>query len=151
MEAPSYPAPPDPNVTAAAQTQSNKETAVANANMNRIDQYTPQGSTPYQVVGTNADGTPNIGRIRSSPRRNSKFITQTSRPARTSGRLARISRSASADFWRPRSILTRRLTTSFPTLLASASIRCGIRITSAKRPNCSTRESGSGRTPMTAQ
>jgi len=58
LEAPSYPAPPDPNVTAAAQTQSNKETAVANANLNRIDQYTPQGSTTYQVVGTNDDGTP---------------------------------------------------------------------------------------------
>ena len=58
MEAPSYPAPPDPKETAAAQTLSNKETAVANANLNRIDQYTPQGSTTYQVVGTNADGTP---------------------------------------------------------------------------------------------
>jgi len=58
MEAPAYPTPPDPAQTAAAQTQSNKETAVANANLNRIDQFTPQGNTTYQVTGTNADGTP---------------------------------------------------------------------------------------------
>lgn len=58
IEAPSYPTPPDPAVTAAAQTASNKETAVANANLNRFDQNSPQGSVKYTVVGTNADGTP---------------------------------------------------------------------------------------------
>lgn len=58
MEAPSYPTPPDPKETAAAQTTSNKETAVANANLNRINQYTPQGSVEYTKIGTNEDGTP---------------------------------------------------------------------------------------------
>jgi hypothetical protein len=58
LDAPSAPTPPDPVATAAAQTQSNKETAVANANLNRYNQYGPQGSVEWQVVGTNADGTP---------------------------------------------------------------------------------------------
>lgn len=52
------PSPPDPAATGAAQTQSNKETAVANANLNRVDQYSPLGSNTYQVTGTNPDGTP---------------------------------------------------------------------------------------------
>lgn len=58
MDAPDYPAPPDPAATAAAQAASNKETAIANANLNRVDQYGPQGSVQYQVIGTNEDGTP---------------------------------------------------------------------------------------------
>ena len=55
---PSAPAAPDPVATAQAQTASNKETAIANANLNRINQYTPQGSLEFNVTGTNADGTP---------------------------------------------------------------------------------------------
>lgn len=52
------PNPPNAAATAAAQTQSNKDTAIANANLNRIDQYSPLGSSTYQVTGTNDDGTP---------------------------------------------------------------------------------------------
>lgn len=55
---PAPPPAPDPNVVSAAQTASNVATATANANLNRIDQYTPYGNLTYQVVGTNADGTP---------------------------------------------------------------------------------------------
>lgn len=58
MDSPDIPAPPDPAKTAAAQTASNKETAVANANLNRVDQYTPFGSSTYKITGTNPDGTP---------------------------------------------------------------------------------------------
>lgn len=43
---------------AQAQTQQNKETAIAQANLSRINQYTPYGNLTYQVVGTNSDGTP---------------------------------------------------------------------------------------------
>jgi hypothetical protein len=57
-KAPKPPPPPDPNVVAAAQTKSNKETAVANAYLNRVDQTNPFGSSQYTVVGTNPDGTP---------------------------------------------------------------------------------------------
>jgi hypothetical protein len=55
---PKAPAAPDPVATAQAQTQMNKESAVAQANLNRIDQYTPQGNLTYERTGTNADGTP---------------------------------------------------------------------------------------------
>jgi len=56
--APSAPAAPDPAKTAEAQGAANKETAVATANMNRINQYTPTGSSVYTQIGTNEDGTP---------------------------------------------------------------------------------------------
>ena len=52
------PAPPDPKVVAEAQTKSNKETAIANAYLNRVDQTSPFGTSTYQVTGTNPDGTP---------------------------------------------------------------------------------------------
>lgn len=54
----SPPAAPDPTVTAQAQTASNKDTAIANAELNRVNQYTPYGSSTYQVTGNNPDGTP---------------------------------------------------------------------------------------------
>lgn len=55
---PSAPPPPDPFKTAQAQAGVNKEAAITQANLNRIDQYTPQGSITYTQTGTNADGTP---------------------------------------------------------------------------------------------
>lgn len=55
---PKAPAAPDPVATANAQAQMNKETAVAQANLNRIDQYTPTGNMVYSQIGTNDDGTP---------------------------------------------------------------------------------------------
>jgi hypothetical protein len=55
---PAAPTPPDPVATAAAQSQYNREAAIAQANLNRIDQVTPQGSISYSQIGTNADGTP---------------------------------------------------------------------------------------------
>ena len=54
----SRPPAPDPVKTAEAQTQSNKETAIANANLNRFNQFGPQGSVTWKVTGTNPDGTP---------------------------------------------------------------------------------------------
>jgi hypothetical protein len=58
MESPQAPTPPDPERTAAAQTTSNRETAVANAYLNRVNQMTPQGSVQWNVTGYNPDGTP---------------------------------------------------------------------------------------------
>lgn len=55
---PSIPAPPDPNVVAQAQTASNKETAITNADLNRISQNTPYGSLSYEVNGTSPSGNP---------------------------------------------------------------------------------------------
>lgn len=55
---PKAPTPPDPVATAQAQSTMNKESAVAQANLNRVNQYTPEGSTEYTRIGTNEDGTP---------------------------------------------------------------------------------------------
>lgn len=55
---PAAPPPPDPVATAAAQSQYNKDAAITQANLNRIDQQTPQGSVTYDTIGTNSDGTP---------------------------------------------------------------------------------------------
>ena len=48
---PSMPAPPDPVETANAQAAANKETAITQAQLNMIDQYTPYGSLVYTPVG----------------------------------------------------------------------------------------------------
>lgn len=53
---PVAPAAPDPTATAAAQEQTNIGSAIAQANLNRINQNTPQGSLSY-TQDTNADGT----------------------------------------------------------------------------------------------
>lgn len=55
---PKAPAAPDPVVTANAQTASNKETAIANAQLGQVNQYTPYGSLEYTQRGTTADGIP---------------------------------------------------------------------------------------------
>lgn len=48
----SPPQPPDPNVTSAAQTTSNVNTAVANAILGNTNQRTPTGSLTYNQIGT---------------------------------------------------------------------------------------------------
>lgn len=55
---PAAPAAPDPIATAQAQSQYNEKAAITQANLNRIDQVTPQGSISYDQIGTNSDGTP---------------------------------------------------------------------------------------------
>jgi hypothetical protein len=55
---PKPPPAPDPNVVAAAQTQQNKDTAIANAALNRIDQITPWGNLTYTQNGVDANGIP---------------------------------------------------------------------------------------------
>lgn len=58
MSKPSAPKAPDPVATAQAQTASNIASATSNAELNRIDQTSPLGSSTYQVTGKNPDGTP---------------------------------------------------------------------------------------------
>ena len=54
--APAPPAPPDPVETARAQGAINKETAIAQAKLNMIDEYTPYGSSVYTARGPKEDG-----------------------------------------------------------------------------------------------
>ena len=55
---PKQPTPPDPGATAAAQAAANKEAAIAQANINMVNQYTPYGTLEYAQRGTSPDGTP---------------------------------------------------------------------------------------------
>lgn len=56
----SAPSAPDPYATAAAQTQSNKDTAGYNAALNRVSTYTPYGNLVYSTNGTDpTTGAPN--------------------------------------------------------------------------------------------
>jgi hypothetical protein len=53
MDMPSgTPKTPDPYATAAAQTQTNKDTAGYNAALNRVNQSSPFGSSTYSITGT---------------------------------------------------------------------------------------------------
>ena len=54
----SAPPAPDPVKTANAQAAANKETAIAQSQLNMVNQYTPNGSLEYTQRGTSADGTP---------------------------------------------------------------------------------------------
>jgi hypothetical protein len=55
---PVYTPAPDPYAAAGAQTASNKETAIANAGINMVNQYTPEGKLEYSTNGLWGDGTP---------------------------------------------------------------------------------------------
>lgn len=52
VKGPKTPPPPDPKETAAAQTGTNVATAIANANLQNINQVTPDGSLTYDQTGT---------------------------------------------------------------------------------------------------
>lgn len=49
---------PDPKVVSDLQTQSNQQTAAYNAALNRVNTYTPQGSSVFNQTGTDASGAP---------------------------------------------------------------------------------------------
>lgn len=55
---PSAPPQIDPQATARAQSTANRETAITQANLNMLNQYTPTGSLEFTQRGTAADGTP---------------------------------------------------------------------------------------------
>lgn len=54
----SAPAPPDPARTAAAQATANKETAIAEKQLNMVNQFTPYGSLEYRHTDWGPDRTP---------------------------------------------------------------------------------------------
>lgn len=55
---PKAPEAPDPRVVASAQTQQNKDTAIYNAALNRVNQVTPWGNLTYTQNGVDANGIP---------------------------------------------------------------------------------------------
>lgn len=52
VSTPKAPTPPDPTQTAAAQTATNVDTAIANAGLSHTNQVTPDGSLTYNVTGS---------------------------------------------------------------------------------------------------
>lgn len=60
MNKPKAQAVPDPAATVAAQSASNKDTAITQAQLNSVNQVTPDGSLTYSQNGTWADGTPRL-------------------------------------------------------------------------------------------
>ena len=88
MGKPSAPQAPDPATTAAAQTQSNVQTATANAALNRVNQYTPYGSSVYSITGTNADGTPNYSQTTSLSPQQQQLLDMTQQGEQTLGQTA---------------------------------------------------------------
>lgn len=85
---PTAPAAPDPVATANAQAQANTQAAITQANLNRIDQYTPQGSITYSQIGTNADGTPKFAQTQSYSPEQQALYNQQNQIAQSLGGLA---------------------------------------------------------------
>lgn len=96
---PKAPAAPDPVATAQAQGQMNRETAITQANLNRIDQVTPEGSIRYTQIGTNADGTPQYQQTQTYSPEQQALYNQQNQVAQGLGNLAidNISRVADAQ------------------------------------------------------
>jgi hypothetical protein len=63
----SPPPPPDPKVTAGAQTANNIGTAIANNTMGMVNQVTPDGSLTYSQTGTQEWRDPNTGEVYKLP------------------------------------------------------------------------------------
>lgn len=67
MAKPKSPTPPDPNVTAGAQTANNVTTSLANTQLGQVNQITPQGSLTYEQTGSNSFTDPNTGNVYDLP------------------------------------------------------------------------------------
>lgn len=84
----SAPAAPDPAATAAAQGAVNKETAIAQANMNRINQVTPYGSLTYNQIGTNSDNTPQYQATTTLSPQQQAMLNETQTAGQKTGQIA---------------------------------------------------------------
>jgi hypothetical protein len=67
MGKPKAPAPPDPKQTAGAQTSQNIGTAIAQQQLNNVNQVTPDGSLTYNQSGNHAYTDPNTGQVHNIP------------------------------------------------------------------------------------
>jgi hypothetical protein len=67
MSKPSAPAPPDPKQTSAAQTGTSVATAIANSNLNNVNQITPNGNLTFNQSGSYTMHDPYTGQDYSLP------------------------------------------------------------------------------------
>ena len=68
MGKPKAPKPADPKVTASAQTATNIGTAVAQGNLNNVNQVTPYGNLSFDQTGSYKYSDPNSGEVHDIPR-----------------------------------------------------------------------------------
>lgn len=94
---PSAPAAPDPVATANAQASANKDAAITQANLNRINQVTPQGSINYSQTGTNSDGTPQYTQTQTYSPEQQALYNQQNSIAQSLGSLAQNNVQRVAD------------------------------------------------------
>ncbi len=72
----SAPPPPDPYATAAAQGAANQKAAIAQQELNMVDQYTPYGTVRYQYAGTTGSGNPRYRAVQSLSPTQQKIFDQ---------------------------------------------------------------------------
>lgn len=96
---PQAPAAPDPVATANAQGAANTKAAITQANLNRIDQVTPNGALTYSQIGTNPDGTPRYQQTQTYSPEQQALYDQQNKIAQSLGGLAQdnIGRVAGAQ------------------------------------------------------
>ena len=82
------PAAIDPVQTARAQSSANKETAIAQANLNMVNQYTPGGSLEYSQRGLAADGTPQYAATQTLTPQNQRIFDLTQNASEQYGQTA---------------------------------------------------------------
>lgn len=118
---PTPPSPPDPNVVAQAQTTSNKETAITNADLNRIGQNTPYGSLSYEITGTSPNGNPQYTQnVTLSPEQQQLYNKQTTgQNTLADTALGRLS-NLQQNFATPFSLRNDPTTTDFGTQIKNA-------------------------------
>lgn len=78
----------DPVQTANAQSAANKDTAVAQANLNMVNQYTPGGSLEYSQRGVAADGTPQYAATQTLTPQNQRIFDLTQNASEQYGQTA---------------------------------------------------------------
>lgn len=96
-KAPSPPAAPDPAATAQAQATANKEAAIAQAQINQVNQYTPYGSLEYTQRGTAEDGTPQYSATQTLSDEQQQILDQQNTAALKYGQTANQQLSSVSD------------------------------------------------------
>jgi hypothetical protein len=91
------PAAPDPTATAAAQGAANKETAIAQAQLNMIGQETPWGSLSFEETGKTEEGTPQYKAIQTLSPEQQAILDQSNQAQLGFGQTANQQLSAVKD------------------------------------------------------
>lgn len=94
---PAAPAAPDPVATANAQAAANKDAAITQAGLNRVNQYTPQGSITWSQNGVDASGIPQYSQTQTYSPEQQALYNQQNQVAQGLGSLAQNNISRVAD------------------------------------------------------